>query len=234
MTNKIFLIHQGFAKILFSIILIFLHQNSFAQGVFTSFDDRKICEENRGNWRKFASGCVDSCEARFDNFALCTKAQTFGCDCSENRCWHEKKCVDADEYKKKYDEKNKKEKEELDALRKERQEKLKTDPAYANYLYNLYPKPVQITAAAGAVGSVDVSNNNPAQNQTQPAANFNQQQIVTQPTQQIIQPVAPIPALTEKPPQNIPPAYMQQQNSGAPINSDGKEQDLVFPVIPLP
>ncbi len=229
MTNKIFLIHQGFAKILFSIILIFLHQNSFAQGVFTSFDDRKICEENRGNWRKFASGCVDSCEARFDNFALCTKAQTFGCDCSENRCWHEKKCVDADEYKKKYDEKNKKEKEELDALRKERQEKLKTDPAYANYLYNLYPKPVQIPA-----GGVATNNTNPAQNQ--PAAtNPNQQQIVAQPAQnQMIQPIAPLPTPTEKTQQNIPPAYMQQQNNTAPVNSDGKEQDLVFPVIPLP
>ena len=70
----------------------------------TSFDDRPICENNKGVWREFGNGCVDECFAKFDELAVCTYARTFGCDCGKGKCWDGDKCTAVLDYKKIFDE----------------------------------------------------------------------------------------------------------------------------------
>lgn len=86
----------------------------------TSFDDRPLCEENKGVWRQYGDGCVDECQAKLDQFLICTSAITYGCDCGFGRCWDEDKCVALKEYKKKFDAAEAEEKKVLDEEKKKR------------------------------------------------------------------------------------------------------------------
>lgn len=70
----------------------------------TTFDNRPICESNKGVWREYGNGCVDECFAKFDELAVCTYARTFGCDCGKGKCWDNDKCMAVIEYKKIFDE----------------------------------------------------------------------------------------------------------------------------------
>lgn len=75
----------------------------------TTFDDRPACEQKNGAWRAFGNGCVDECFVKFDKFAICTDAVTYGCDCGTGRCWNGETCVALKEYKKLFDAKQKEE-----------------------------------------------------------------------------------------------------------------------------
>jgi len=81
-------------------LFIFLNKVAIADIVrSTSFDDRLSCEKSRGSWRDFGNSCVDKCSFKFDKYAVCAYAITFGCDCGKNRCLYEDKCISEDEYK---------------------------------------------------------------------------------------------------------------------------------------
>ncbi len=177
----------------------------------TTFANKPICLEQQGNWRKFANGCVDSCDSNFNEFAVCVQAITYGCDCGPSRCWQDNKCIDKESAKQKFLKKQEQEKKELEELRAKRIEAFYSDPAYAYHIRNLYPKPVQnvegkkdgakVIHKASSGTKVVISEEKPKTKEV------------------VIRP--------------IPPAYMQKGTSKA-INSDGEPQDLVFPVIELP
>ena len=110
------------------IFLLFLSSEVFAQAVATStsFDDRAVCEENKGVWREFGNGCVDECYPKFDKFVICTSAITFGCDCGKGRCWNEKSCASVIQYKKVFDQKFDEEKK----IQEEAKQKRKAESDY--------------------------------------------------------------------------------------------------------
>jgi hypothetical protein len=120
--------------------MFFFNENSFANIVrSTTFDDRIACEKTRGSWRDFGNSCVDKCAYKFDKYAVCAYAITFGCDCGKNRCLHEDKCILISEYKKIDDEKILKEKEIVDEIRDirlMRAKKFKNE--YLNKLAGMY------------------------------------------------------------------------------------------------
>jgi hypothetical protein len=120
--------------------MFFLNENSFANIVrSTTFDDRFACEKSRGSWRDFGNSCADKCAYKFDKYAVCAYAITYGCDCGKNRCLHEDKCIPVSEYKKIDDEKILKDKEivdEIKDLRIKRAKKFKNE--YLNKLAGMY------------------------------------------------------------------------------------------------
>ena len=120
--------------------MLFLNKNSFANIVrSTTFDDRLACEKSRGSWRDFGNSCVDKCTYKFDKYAVCAYAITYGCDCGKNRCLYEDKCIPVSEYKKIDDEKIIKDKEivdEIKDLRIKRAKKFKNE--YLNKLAGMY------------------------------------------------------------------------------------------------
>lgn len=196
-------------KFLAIITCFFISFTAKAQS--TTFDNKPICLEQEGNWRKFSNGCVDSCNSNFDEFAICTQAITYGCDCGPSRCWQNNKCVDKEEAKKEFQKKQEEKAAQLKELRAKRIEAFYNDPAYAYHIRNLYPKPVQNTE--GKKGEAKVVHK------------------VSKNEKVIVSKEAPkTPEIIVKP---IPPAYMQKQ-APQPINSNGKAQDLAFPVIELP
>jgi len=91
----------------------------------TTFNDRPLCDLNKGVWREFGNGCVDNCNAKFDNYMICTTAITYGCDCGKGKCWHENKCIKLSEYEKIYSIKKEQDDQNLQKQKKARQEELK-------------------------------------------------------------------------------------------------------------
>ena len=119
---------------------VFLNKNSFADIVrSTTFDDRIACEKSRGSWRDFGNSCVDKCVFRFDKYAVCAYAITFGCDCGKNRCLHEDKCISVDEYKKIDDQKLLDDIEAVKEIKKKRANRAKKfQNDYLNKLAGIY------------------------------------------------------------------------------------------------
>lgn len=77
-----------------TLFLMFFSSEVFSQMAReTSFDDRPHCEEVKGVWRSFGSGCTDQCESKFNKFKICTQAVTSGCDCGKGRCWDGQTCI---------------------------------------------------------------------------------------------------------------------------------------------
>jgi uncharacterized protein YbcV (DUF1398 family) len=122
------------------LLILFSNENSLADIVrSTTFDDRLACEKSRGSWRDFGNSCVDKCSYKFDQYAVCAYAITFGCDCGKNRCLHQDKCISINEYKKIDDERILKDKEivdEIKELRIKRAKKFKNE--YLNKLAGIY------------------------------------------------------------------------------------------------
>src|SRR3989338_5764356 len=201
-------------KILMFFAILFLSSQTYAKSK-TSFDDRPICEENKGVWREFGNSCANSCEEQFDEYAICGKETIFACDCGEKSCWHENKCIKITEYEKIFAELKKEKEEQSQAIKKEREERIKTDPALAYYMQNLYRKEQEKQEAQNA----KASGNKPSQQNQQPQA----------PSAQIAsQPIAASQAqIASQPQQRIPPGFSPQQNQNNP-------PDLVFPVVEIP
>lgn len=223
-------------KIIFLlIVVVFSISHASAQIVRpTTFDDRLVCEENKGIWREFGNGCLDSCISKFDKYEVCTNALTYACDCGKGRCWHENQCITIKSYKKIFDKDNEEREKLLEAKRKEREERIKTDPNLRDYMQNLYVQKDAQTQAQGAAGqgvvpkggaiTASVSIQNPA---TLPADGITPVQAVAVPA---------TPAVTP-PPTNpdgsveIPPAFLAQakanqaaQAERASSNADSQAQ----------
>ncbi len=192
---------------------IFFSFNSHAYEQKTSFENRAICEESKGVWRQFGNSCGNSCEAKFDEFATCTKEAKYDCDCGYNRCFFENNCIEISKYQEKFSDLQKQRDEEQAKIKLEREEKIKTDPSIAYYVNNLYKKEEEKHNAQIAVNNE--KNKKPDQQKPKQSQN---QQIASQPIvenrQEIIQE-----------PQKIPPGFMQQS---------ANSQEPQLPVIPLP
>ncbi len=91
----------------------------------TTFNDRSLCDLNKGVWREFGNGCVDNCSAKFDNYMICTNAITYGCDCGKGKCWHENKCIKLLEYEKIHSIKKEQDEQNFQKQKNARQEELK-------------------------------------------------------------------------------------------------------------
>lgn len=140
-------------------------QVSFAQTVrSTTFDKREICEKNKGMWREFGNGCADGCRTKLDRFTMCTVTITYSCDCGENRCWEDNKCVNIQDYQKTFDEKQAKEKEELDKIKEARKEEFKRN---SSYLIN------KLAAAKANPDPANKAASNSLPNKTPAAPSFN-------------------------------------------------------------
>lgn len=103
------------------IIAVFFFCSAFSRS--TTFDDRSICEKSQGVWREYGNICVDECEAKLDQFALCSAATTFGCECGKSRCWNDEKktCVELKDYKKIFLARQKEEKKLAEEAKKKRE-----------------------------------------------------------------------------------------------------------------
>lgn len=196
-------------KIKFLFILSILLSINIAYAIDnTSFESKPQCLREMGNWRKFSSDCGGTCKSEFDEYAICAKTITYSCDCGHDKCWDNNNCILKSDYEKIYKRKEQEKKKKLQELREQRLKKFKTDPSYANFIRNLYPRPQP----------VDPNNKNKKK------SNNNSQQQQQQRNVRSTKPKL----------RKIPPAYMQRQNNEQPINSNGQPQDLAFPVIPLP
>lgn len=88
----------------------------------TSFDDRGSCEKTKGVWREFGNSLGDSCEAKFDQFAIAPQVVTYACDCGKNKCWNGEKCVLMQEYKQLFDKRQEKNKRKIEEAKNARSE----------------------------------------------------------------------------------------------------------------
>ena len=121
-------------------LIIFFSKDAFADIVrSTTFDDRLSCEKSRGSWRDFGNSCVDKCAFKFDKYAVCAYAITFGCDCGKNRCLYEDKCILVDEYKKIDNQRILEDKKVIDEVKKKRATRAKKfQNDYLNKLAGIY------------------------------------------------------------------------------------------------
>lgn len=212
----------------------------------TTFDDRGICEENKGVWREFGNGCVDECNSKFDQFTVCTYAITFGCDCGKGKCWNDKSCVAVTDYKKVFDAEQEKEQQILAEAKKKRQEALKENQAAL--VEDLVSKAETRSAASAVTGgsnnysdfyngsSTATSIGNAINSATNAGAALTDK--VTAPTPVI--PEAP-PIIMNNPPATVPPLFLQQekdkqknQQAAPPTTAPSTPPTQALPVIPLP
>ncbi len=109
-------------RLLFTVLLVILCKAAFALSSRpTSFEDRASCEESKGVWRQFGNGCADNCEAKLDEFSVCTQSLIYSCECGQKRCWNNNSCVLMSEFEKDYKFKKNEEQKALLATRKKRE-----------------------------------------------------------------------------------------------------------------
>jgi len=196
-------------KIIFLFIYFsFLILDASAQIVRpTTFDNRQICEENKGIWREFGNGCSDSCISKFDKYEVCTHALTYSCDCGQGRCWHDNQCMSIKSYKKIFDKENEEREKFLEAKRKEREERIKKDPNLQYYLQNLYVQKNAQNQQAAQQGAQ--ANQATSQGAAVPIeAGATQVQAVAVPQTPIASPAIPT---NQDGGIQIPPAFLQKQ-----------------------
>lgn len=151
-------------KIFLIIFFSFLSASAFAEfGRSTTFDDREFCEKDKGVWREFGNSLADSCEAKFDKFAIAAQALTYACDCGKGRCWDDTKCVVTIDFKKTYDQKQAEMQKKLDAAKRARREEYRENfnerlPALANSV--TAPPPATADNQNNSAANVNAAANN--------------------------------------------------------------------------
>lgn len=234
-------------KFIFLAAILFTSSIAVAQSTrHTSFDDRQLCDENNGVWREFGNGCADNCEGKFNKYEICTGALTYACDCGKGRCWHEKKCLSVDIYKKIFETENAEKEKFLEAKARERHERIKNDPTLSNYLQNLYVQRDAVTTAQNP-------QNGQGQQPQTTAPQQAQQNIISQaatphdipnPSSSVTQ-VQGVLAAGSNPSAapadignkeiKVPPIFLEQQKQQAATNAAaGGSAAPSLPVIPLP
>ena len=209
--------------------------------------DKKSCENNSGNWRLFANGCVDSCISKLDRSVICSQALKYSCECGFEKCLDdEERCVNIKEFEKEFLIRRQKNDEELKKVKKEREERAAKDAGYNQYLNNLYSNISTNNVTNNDLQGSDTKNIN----SSNPINNPNK---ITENTQtEIKKPPINQKAFLEKNKdlsseeikKKIPPQFLENENkineslnkpiTETIINSDGKPQELAFPSIPLP
>jgi hypothetical protein len=211
----------------------------------TTFEDRPICEENKGVWREFGDICINDCESQFDQFKICDRAIRFSCDCGPKRCWKDKKCIRKSDYKKFYEANLAKEEKELEEAKKIREAEAKANRD------EITDKLVK--GAEGRAFSIDIegATNNYADFYHDILDDAMSSQIVTDTSGAVEKgvqnikdanknlPEIPMP---EAPPiavnpgsTQISPAFLEQEKAKQQQQgNNGQNQALPLPVIPLP
>lgn len=189
---------------IFCLIFIFFATEVLGQSFReTSFDERPMCEKQKGVWRSFGNGCADSCEAKLNSFMVCTEAITYSCDCGGSRCWNGNSCVNLSDYKIGYDAEKAKEQLALAKAKKERQ------AAYKDYQQSLMDKLSGQVSAVSDSAQNFISNTT---NQAQQMVTSNNQQTQTQPGGNLITQIQPQNQANAAPINvEIPPFFLQQQ-----------------------
>ncbi len=126
-----------FYNIVFSIFLLFFSNRLAAQ---QSQDFIKVCQDTNANYREFGNNCHDRCLPQFDQSQACFKAVTFGCDCGENNCLFEGKCISKKEFSAIFKEIIAQRDQDIIEYKKELVKKMNDDPDYGNYIRNMYKK----------------------------------------------------------------------------------------------
>jgi hypothetical protein len=187
----------------------------------TTFDERTNCEESAGVWREFGKSCNDECEAKLDQFSICSNISTYGCECGKSRCWNgeKKTCVAINDYKKIFTARKEKEKEISEEARKKREEA--SEESQQNIL--------------NSMTSIDKAEEKITKEIVSPTT---EQPKVQTPPQQPTQPPSPI--VNTSP--NIPPLFLQQEKTKQESEREKQEKTPSppitsipgLPVIPLP
>ncbi len=212
----------------------------------TTFDEREICEKNDGIWREFGNDCANSCEAKANEFAICTKLIISSCQCADLYCWNSeaKECQKISDFKKIYQAKLEQEK-----AKKEAEIKAKKESNQAEKDQQIIVKKTE----------EQITNNSKQNNpQSEPAqlpqaqVNNNQNNIVANPnpenkTQEAEKPKenSPSEALKNESQapvleqQKIKPEIDQKQDQGKKSEPIYKAPEIIqgvpgLPVIPLP
>ncbi|MES2676967.1 MAG: hypothetical protein V4612_01460 [Pseudomonadota bacterium] len=74
------------------IIILLIAFESGAFALSANIDDKAICEKTKGNWQIFNNDCANLCDNKFE-FLPCTQTAIFSCNCGNNRCWDNDKCI---------------------------------------------------------------------------------------------------------------------------------------------
>ena len=106
----------------FLLIAIIFFCSAFSRP--TTFDDREVCEKSGGVWRQFGSSCIDGCEAKLNELAVCTPVTLNACQCAKSQCWDDdkKSCVSIKDYKKIFEARLAEEKKLAEEAKKKREE----------------------------------------------------------------------------------------------------------------
>jgi hypothetical protein len=229
--------------------------------VSTTFDDRPICEQQKGVWREYGNGCVDECESKFDQFTICTSAITYGCDCGKGRCWNEKSCVPVAVYKKTFDKKFEEEQKLLQEAKKKRQgeyqentttivndliakkQNTPASPDVAGSIKNNYDQFYQKNIDPAITGITNVTDNTISQvNKNLEKSGQNQlPQISIAPTPEAV-PVAPPIVIDNNDKAQIPAMFLEQEKAKQLLQQQTSNNQQApatnnasqLPIIPLP
>jgi hypothetical protein len=232
------------------VFTLFFSFNSLAQTTRpTSFDHREFCEKSKGVWRQFGNGCAGSCSSKVDEFAMCTQAITYSCDCGKDRCWDDVNCISLAEYKKERDRQKREQQEAdeeqrekrraefeanqqqiLDKILKGRSATMQNDTGQAQPNQSNDPNQEQNYTKSNMANFHPEIVNQQQQNQgnNQPSSpNSNQNQVGNAPVAQTLDnSVSQTPNAAQI---VVPPAFVAQEN-----NQKTVQQEPKLPEIPLP
>ena len=63
--------------------------------------EKTLCTESNGLWRIFNHSCFDKCQKASDKNTPCYRLLEYGCDCGDNKCLENGKCINLNKIKKK-------------------------------------------------------------------------------------------------------------------------------------
>jgi hypothetical protein len=198
----------------FFLIVTLLFCSAFSRS--TTFDDREICEQMSGVWRQFGNSCVDECEAKLNELAVCTRITVSACECGKSRCWsdEEKKCVALLDYKKTYDLRVAEEKKINEEAKKKREvEAAESEQSILNNLTQDKSPNQNNVAVEQQPNPAEVKIQNPA-----PAPEVTNVAPVTPPAG------GPSSAVVNNPPP-VPPMFLQQEQEKNKQEEQKKQQE---------
>lgn len=196
------------------------------------------CKKINGNYRIYGNSCTDHCLPQFNKYLPCIEEIKYGCDCGDNNCFYQGKCLSKIEFEPIYkgiqkanQKKNNKRIKEITAL-------MNQDPAYSQFIHDIFANykddKSDETKSQAQLMSEKFRND---------AANFVESQQARQQDRKQKPNVAVAIEAASKPipqppiPTKVPQFFIDKQakegkSVQAKLPSD--ELDMIFPVIPLP
>jgi hypothetical protein len=62
---------------------------------------KQVCKSQGGNWKDFGNSCAGTCESKAadQKNLICSAVISSSCDCGDNKCWHQNKCMEISKFK---------------------------------------------------------------------------------------------------------------------------------------